>query len=111
MYELLFIKIECNVLFFKDTMDEPQLGVYATYTYIILMVVSAIIIIFYASLTIQTRYITILSPSLSTFETLQKTYSETLNCPCSEPGVPHENMFVFPDPVYHPVKMILLKSL
>lgn len=85
-------------------MDETQLGTYATYTYIICMVISVTIIIFYSSLTIQTRYITIPSPSISTFEALQETYSETLNCPCSEPAVPHEHMFVFPDPMYHPVK-------
>ena len=85
-------------------MDRPQLEIYSTYIWVILMVASVVTIAFYSSLTTQTLFITVPTPSLSTFETLQKTYSKTLNCPCSEPAIYHMNMLTFPDPVYHQVK-------
>lgn len=90
---------------FKDSIDDPRLGTYATYIYVISMVISVAILIFYSAITIQTRYITIISPSLSIFETLQKTYSKTLTCPCTEPSISHDKILGIADPIYHPVKV------
>ena len=85
-------------------MDEPQLGTYATYIYIVLMLMSVSIIIFYWLLTIQTYSVTITTPSLSTFEQLQQTYSGKLTWPCSQLAVSHNKMFTGSDPTYHQVK-------
>ena len=90
-------------------MDELQLGVYATYIYVVLMIISVAILIFYSAITIQTHIITIPTPSLSNFEMLLQTYTDTLNCPCSEPAVYYDNMLTFSYPIYHQVKIITLK--
>ncbi len=89
--------------FFKDEMDETLLEIYATYIYCTLLITCVIIIAFYSSLTIQTESVTISTPSLSTFETLYETYSETLKCPCSEIAVSYTDMFTVSDPIYHQV--------
>lgn len=89
---------------FKDDFNDSLRGMYATFTYVILLATCVAILIFYSLLAIQTHSVTILKPSLSTFEELQSAYSDTLNCPCSTLAVSHRNIFIFSDPVYHQVK-------
>ena len=95
--------------FLKDDFEESLPGVYATYIYVILLLTCITILGVYSLLTIQTHSVTISTPSLSTFEMLYETYSETLNCPCSELAVTYKNMFISSDPVYHQVKLFRSK--
>ena len=95
---------------FQDDFEESLPGIYTTYIYAILLIISVAILAFYSLLIVQTHSVTISTPSLSTFETLHNAYSETLDCPCSQLAIPHTKIYNFSDPVYHPVRTSYLNS-
>lgn len=100
-YKIRFI----HHLIFQDDFTQPLPGIYTTYIYAVLMTACIAILGFYALMTVQIHSVTISNPSLSDFEMLYKTYSETLHCPCSRLTILHDKMFILPDPVYHQVKL------
>lgn len=67
----------------QDTTEIQQNQLIATKLFIVLLVISLISLVGYASLLLRLNNIQIINPSQSTFERLSVDYSEMLSCPCS----------------------------
>ena len=74
----------------------------STRLYIIFLSIALLILIVFTSLTIQTRIITVKSPSLVDFDYLSNKYPLTLSCSCSKTLIPYEQFITF-DLEYHQV--------
>ncbi|CAF4114891.1 unnamed protein product [Adineta steineri] len=70
--------------------------------YIILLSLSLGIIIFFTSFSLQTRTITVLSPSQTTFSYLQDQQKSSLSCLCSQASIQHD-VFLSISPRLHQV--------
>lgn len=91
-----------SVLFQHNLGDQRQ-GIRATRVYVALLMASAVAMMFYSSLTIYTRSITVLTPSQATFERLADLYPLTLVCPCAQLTMLHEQMIIISFPRFHQV--------
>ena len=85
-------------------MNDQRLGIRATRVYVILLVISLIVMTFYSSLTVYTRFITVPTPSRVTFEQLQSLNQLTLTCRCTQVVMPHERIMDISYPQYHQVR-------
>lgn len=94
---------------FQDDINDPMLGVRATRVHITLLACSIIILAFYSSLTLRTRSISVSQPSITTFERLDRAYSLTLTCLCSQVAIPHKKMLITSPARYHQVRPITSK--
>lgn len=75
---------------------------FITRIYLILLFISVIIITLFTSITPETIYFTIQSPSLKDFIQLYDQYPLTLNCPCSKAAI--DKLFISTiEPQYHEV--------
>ncbi|CAF1384653.1 unnamed protein product [Adineta ricciae] len=75
----------------------------ATRFYIILFVISFGIILIFLNLDTQITLVTISSPSLSTFEGLNKKYSSTLTCSCSNIAISYSSFITISVSTYHQI--------
>jgi hypothetical protein len=96
--------IELNL--FKSGLNEVEVvrqERWSTRLYLILMIIALAILVIYTGLSTQTVQVVVNNPSLSTYQTLQLKYPETLKCPCSQIAVKYGS-FIQMQPVYHPVR-------
>ncbi|CAF4032239.1 unnamed protein product [Adineta steineri] len=77
-------------------------GIYSTRVYLLSFVVGITILVFYASISVQIRSITVYQPSLNKYEQLYKQYSRTLVCPCTRLSVSYSSIIDIV-PHYHQV--------
>ncbi|CAF4106479.1 unnamed protein product [Adineta steineri] len=77
-------------------------GIYSTRVYLLSFVVGIIILVFYASISVQIRSITVYQPSLNEYERLYKRYSSTLVCPCTNLSISYSSIIDIV-PHYHQV--------
>lgn len=82
--------------------NAEQMVVTATRLYIILASASISVLVLFNSLNPVAVSVTILSPTLATFEQLQATYPSTFTCKCKEVSVTYEVFFSI-TPTYHQV--------
>lgn len=94
----------------KGTFHDERFGIFATRVYVVVLTVSIIILTFYSSLTVHNLSFTVMKPSLATFERLQKAYSFSLSCPCSQVAIPQGNMFTSSPVRYHQVRIVILQK-
>ena len=67
-------------------------GIYATRVYFLTLYIALLILIFYASISVQLRTITISHPSLDVYEKLHNQYSSTIVCPCTRLSMPYQSV-------------------
>ncbi|CAF1199621.1 unnamed protein product [Adineta steineri] len=92
-----------KINFFNDAETTSVIDqLFATRIVIFLMTIALIIIITWASLTIQTHSVTIPSPSETIFKQLSVRYPNTLSCRCTQTSIHHHQFLSF-DPQYHPI--------
>lgn len=75
---------------------------WSTRIYIILLLGILYFLVIYKGLTNETSYITLKNPSQAVFESLEKKYPDTLNCPCSTIAIKYQE-FVQMQPTLHQV--------
>jgi hypothetical protein len=63
---------------------------WSTRIYIILLLGILYILVIYKGLGSEMSYITVKNPSQAVFESLAKTYPDTLNCPCSTVDIKYQ---------------------
>lgn len=73
-----------------------------TRVYLILLGISFISLILFSSLADRIVAVTVLKPSLDTFEHLQAKFLGTLSCPCANIAVPYSSFLSFQS-TYHQV--------
>jgi hypothetical protein len=98
--------IELNL--FRSGLNEVEVVQqerWSTRLYLILMITALVILVIYTALGMQTVHVVVDDPSLSTYQTLQLKYTETLQCPCSQIAVKYRN-FIQMQPIYHPVRYV-----
>ncbi|CAF0789444.1 unnamed protein product [Adineta steineri] len=74
----------------------------STHLYIILVIISLVILITYNSLSNQVENKTVISPSQSVYQNLQKKYTDSLQCSCTKVSILYKN-FVKTVPSFHQV--------
>ncbi len=77
-------------------------GLYSTRLYILLLIIGVFILVFYASISIQTQSINVHQPSLNEYERLYAQHSSTLVCPCTHLSISHSSI-MYVQPRYHQV--------
>ncbi|CAF4170082.1 unnamed protein product, partial [Adineta steineri] len=85
----------------ENDLEEQHVGIIATRLYILFLFCGILVLAFYTSLTVRTQTITITSPSLEQFETLESRYS-TLVCLCSRFSMSY-NRIMSVSPIYHQI--------
>jgi hypothetical protein len=75
---------------------------WSTRIYIILLLGILYFLVIYKSVGSETSYITVKNPSQAVFESLAKTYPDTLNCPCSTVAIKYQE-FVQIQATFHQV--------
>jgi hypothetical protein len=78
----------------------PQTGQWATRIYLVLLIGSLAIFIFYSSLTYNTETIIEPQPILNTFRALQSNKKQDLSCPCKQISIPQSSLISF-SPEFH----------
>ncbi len=78
----------------------PQTGQWATRIYLVLLIGSISIFIFYSSLTYNTETISVPQPMLDTFRALQSNNKQDLSCPCKQISIPQSSLISF-SPEFH----------
>ncbi|CAF1071614.1 unnamed protein product [Adineta ricciae] len=96
------IKIKLMTLNLFRTFVNSEDGIYSTRIYLLCLLIGMIILIFYTSISIQTRSITIYHPTLDEYDYLYAQYSSTLKCPCSRLSAPYSSI-IHLEPEYHQV--------
>jgi hypothetical protein len=79
------------------------MGILATRLHAALLGVSIAALALFLSIDTRASTITVLQPSLATFEALQSTYPDTLSCPCSQISTAFKQLMVPSSPKYHQV--------
>ncbi|CAF1354815.1 unnamed protein product [Adineta steineri] len=77
-------------------------GIVSTRLYSILVIISLITLITYTSLSNRIENKTVILPSQSIYENLQKKYADSLQCSCTQVSIPYGN-FVQTSPLFHQV--------
>ena len=77
-------------------------GIYATRVYFLTLSVGLLILIFYASISVQLRTISIFHPSLDVYEELYDQYPSTIVCPCTRLSMSYQSV-MNPQPRFHQV--------
>ncbi|CAF1413027.1 unnamed protein product [Adineta ricciae] len=77
-------------------------GLHSTRLYLVCLVIGMIILIFYTSISVQTRIVTVFAPSLDEYEYLYNEHSSTLKCPCSHLSMSYSSI-IDVEPEYHQV--------
>lgn len=77
-------------------------GVYSTRVYIVSLAIGIIVLVFYASISVQTRRITVYQPSLSDYESLNRRYAPRVVCPCTRLSISYASIMQI-EPRYHEV--------
>lgn len=97
--------IEIN-LFKTPTMRtdpfERRTAKISTWIYLVVLCLSIIIIVLSTSLNVRIENKIVENPSLNDFRDLEKKYSGSLQCPCSQIAIPHHS-FISSFPRFHPV--------
>ncbi|CAF1513281.1 unnamed protein product [Adineta ricciae] len=96
------IKIKLMTLDLFPTLANIKDGIYSTRVCLFCLIIAMIILIFYTSISIQTRSITVYQPSLDEYDYLYAQYSSTLKCPCSRLSAPY-SLIIHLEPEYHQV--------
>jgi len=74
----------------------------STRIFIVLMIITLSILVLYTSLMIITQTRTVKQPTVSVYMELQKQYSQTLICPCTQIGINYEQFISF-HPAFHQI--------
>ncbi|CAF1013034.1 unnamed protein product [Adineta ricciae] len=74
----------------------------STWTYLIVLCLSMLIIVLFTCLNDQIHYGSVDDPSIADFEYLKEKYTKSTQCPCSEIAIPHYS-FISLSPHFHPV--------
>ncbi|CAF1269244.1 unnamed protein product [Adineta ricciae] len=82
--------------------SDVQNGIYSTRLYILFLTIGIIILVVYIAISVRTRSVTILKPTIDQYEELFARYSSTLNCPCSQFSISH-SAIVTVQPYYHQI--------
>ena len=77
-------------------------GLYSTRLYIISYIIGIIVLVFYTSISVQIRSITVDEPSLNEYERLYAKYGRTLICPCSHLSMSYSSI-IHLEAQYHQV--------
>lgn len=93
------------VLCSQNEINNHHLSIQATRAYLVTLATSGIIVGFYSSISVYTRSVAVLKPSLTTFENLQSLYPFTLTCRCTQVAILHYQMITVKSPRYHQVRV------
>ena len=74
----------------------------STRLYSIFLFITLLMLIFFTGFTIQTRIVSVSTPSMTEFEHLSLKYPLTLSCPCSQMTIPYKQFLTF-SPQYHQI--------
>lgn len=72
--------------------SDIKIGIYTTRVYLVSLFIGVLILIFYASLSIQFRSITVYHPSFDVYGGLHNQYPSTLVCPCTRLSISHQSI-------------------
>ncbi|CAF1621173.1 unnamed protein product, partial [Adineta ricciae] len=75
---------------------------YATWLYVLLLLVSLYVLFYLTLMTLYSQTITVSPITRSRFEHLHVDHAKTLSCPCSKTAIPHRN-FISNNITFHPV--------
>ena len=67
-------------------------GIYATRSYIVLLIIAILVLVSYTSISLQVQSFTVYQPSLSVYEELYNQYPSTLVCPCTRFSMSYQSM-------------------
>lgn len=67
-------------------------GIYATRVYFLTLSIGLLVLIFYASISVQLRTVTISDPSLNVYEELYNQYPSTIVCSCTRLSIPYQSV-------------------
>ena len=67
-------------------------GIYSTRIFILLLGMGILVLVFYASISLQIRSVTVDQPSLSVYENLYNQYPSTLVCPCTRYSMSYQSI-------------------
>ena len=98
-------------IFKSGTLDQKKLQGerWSSWIYIVLFIAILGALSVYTGLRRQTTSVTVDYPSYSTFKSLQKTYSNTLQCPCSNTAVQYSSYTQIRS-TFHQVRVTLIKG-
>ena len=84
------------------SLSNIQNGIYSTRLYLSFLLLEIVILVFYMSISIRIRTITIYQPTLKQYEQFFDQYSSSLVCPCSQLSIPHSTILNI-QPYYHQI--------
>ncbi|CAF1508217.1 unnamed protein product [Adineta ricciae] len=96
------IKTKLKTLNLFPLLSDETDGLYSTRLYIISYIIGIIVLVFYTSISVQTRSITVDEPSLNEYERLYAKYGRTLICPCRHLSVSYSSI-IHLEAEYHQV--------
>lgn len=77
-------------------------GIYSTRIFLLLLTIGIFILVFYTSIAVRIQTNIINYPTIEQFEELNKKYSSTLVCPCTQLSLSHSSI-IHIQPIYHQV--------
>ncbi|CAF0824433.1 unnamed protein product [Adineta ricciae] len=86
------IKTKLKTLNLFPLLSDETDGLYSTRLYIISYIIGIIVLVFYTSISVQMRSITVHEPSLAEYERLYGKYGRTLICPCRHLSVSYSSI-------------------
>ncbi|CAF4233305.1 unnamed protein product, partial [Adineta steineri] len=104
LYRIVHNKWNTGNIFDSQSVDPfiIRRGILSTRLYSILVIISLITLITYTSLSNRIENKTVILPSQSIYEDLQKKYTGSLQCSCTQVSIPCGN-FVQTSPLFHQV--------
>lgn len=88
---------------FQDNFNDVRIGIRATRIFMALLTVAIVVIVFYTSITVNIRLITVSNPSIDDFGRLYEKLSETLVCPCTKVAIHYRDILTVSIARYHQV--------
>lgn len=86
----------------SQLVNAQEIGIVASRIYLAALIASVFGFLLLYGLTETTNTVTIQSPTIDTFEQLEKNYPAKLTCPCSQIAIPHST-FLSISPTFHQV--------
>ncbi|CAF0972752.1 unnamed protein product, partial [Adineta ricciae] len=96
------IKTKLKTLNLFPLLSDETDGLYSTRLYIISYIIGIIVLVFYTSISVQMRSITVHEPTLTEYEGLYGKYGRTLICPCRHLSVSYSSI-IHLEAEYHQV--------
>lgn len=96
------VKVTIATLNLFPTSSDIVDGIYSTRLYIVSLITSVVVLVFYASISVQLQSVTVHAPSQSDYASLYEEHPSTLMCSCSRLSVEHA-LITHIEPRYHQV--------